>query len=73
MIELRAADWWKIPGLGKCAAINPVELGNDVIHVGDKVSIDGSQFVVLGIEQSRTLAHPPKLAGLALRVREVAA
>ncbi|MFV8241014.1 hypothetical protein [Mycolicibacterium peregrinum] len=50
MIELTALRWITITGRGIFAEIEPAQLHDQSIHVGDHVVIDGAEKVITGIE-----------------------
>lgn len=50
MIELTALRWFTISGRGPIAEIEPVQLGDQTIQVGDHILIDGAEKVITGIE-----------------------
>ena len=50
MIELTALRWITITGRGVVAEIDPAQLHDQPIHVGDHVVIDGAEKVITGIE-----------------------
>lgn len=73
MLALHADDWFTITGRGRVASISPDQIpAGEAINQGDQVNIDGSAYVVNGIEVARTLTDPPKMIGYGLQVREVA-
>ncbi|MBP2452718.1 hypothetical protein [Mycolicibacterium lutetiense] len=50
MMELTVLRWITITGRGHFAEIEPAQLGDQTISVGDHVLIDGAEKVIMGIE-----------------------
>ncbi|MCV7068675.1 hypothetical protein H7H51_28515 [Mycolicibacterium farcinogenes] len=46
MIELTAESWFTITGRGRCAVVDLGQLGNQTLRIGDRVSIDGAEYLV---------------------------
>ncbi|WP_040584607.1 hypothetical protein [Segniliparus rugosus] len=67
MVELWAKGWFSITGRGRVATIDPDQLGDRTVRVGDHVLIDGSEHVVAGVEFIDHVAEGTAYIGLVVQ------
>lgn len=69
MIELTSESWFTITGRGRCALVDPEQLGNQTMQIGDRVRIDGTEYIVEHYDVPR-MADPNARLRLGIMVRE---
>ncbi|OBB33213.1 hypothetical protein A5792_12510 [Mycolicibacterium peregrinum] len=67
-VTLSALRWINITGRDVSAEIEPVQLRDQTIHVGDHVLIDGAEQIITGIELVDDRAQ--RIANLALMLSD---
>lgn len=69
MRDIQITDSYQIRGLGTVLTIDPMEVLRGAINVGDRVTANGIEYEVTGIEERRVLTDPPKTISYGLQVR----
>ena len=64
MIELTAREWFTLTGRGPVAVIDATQLQDALLHVGDHVRIDGTEYLVKGIGGMRVASGPEPFLGI---------
>lgn len=67
-MQLTALRWFTISGRGHFAEVEPAQLGDQTISIGDHVLIDGAERVIVGIEYIDYRAQ--RIANFALLLRD---
>ena len=69
MIEFTAESWFTITGRGRCAVVDLEQLGDQTFQIGDRIRIDGTEYIVVNWDVPRR-ADPNAEMRLAIMVRE---
>lgn len=69
MIELTSESWFTITGRGRCAVVALEQLDGQAMQIGDRVTIDGTEYFVVHFGVLRR-ADPGQLR-IGIMVREV--